>query len=59
MRGLAAFRVPSVEAIRDQLAERGVTYQELRLDEIGIHQIVVTDPAGTQIELSRPPELRA
>jgi hypothetical protein len=48
-----------VEAIRDQLAERGVSYQELRLDEIGIHQIVVTDPAGTQIELSRPPELRA
>ena len=52
-----AFRVPSVEAIRERLDERGVEYQELKLEEIGIHQVVVTDPAGTKIELSRPPEL--
>ena len=51
-----AFRVASVDTVRDMLDERGVPYQELRLDEIGIHQVVITDPAGTTIELSRPPE---
>ena len=51
-----AFRVPSVDAICKLLDERGVAYQELKLEEIGIHQVVVTDPAGTKIELSRPPE---
>lgn len=50
-----AFRVSSVEAVRDLLEERGVPYQELKLEDIGIHQVVVTDPAGTKIELSRPP----
>ena len=52
-----AFRVASVEAIQGLLDEREVPYQELRLDEIGIHQVVVTDPAGTKIELSKPADL--
>ena len=52
-----AFRVDSVDAIRDLLDERGVAYHELKLEEIGIHQVVVTDPAGTKIELSRPPDI--
>ena len=49
-----AFRISSVDAIRALLDERGVAYQELKLEAIGIHQIVVTDPAGTKIELSNP-----
>jgi catechol 2,3-dioxygenase-like lactoylglutathione lyase family enzyme len=51
-----AFRVASVDAIRELLEERGVAFRELKLEGIGIHQVVVTDPAGTHIELSRPPE---
>jgi catechol 2,3-dioxygenase-like lactoylglutathione lyase family enzyme len=49
-----AFRVPSVEAVRERLEERQVEYRELKLEELGIHQVVVTDPAGTKVEITAP-----
>ena len=47
-----AFRVESLDSAQAHLDARGIEYEEIKLPEMGIHQLVLTDPAGTRLELN-------
>ena len=49
-----AFRVQSLDNIKAVLEQKEIPYREVNLEEIGIHQVVLTDPAGIKLEITLP-----
>lgn len=47
-----AFRVESLAAMKAHFDANAIEYNELDLPEIGIHQITLSDPAGTRLEFN-------
>jgi catechol 2,3-dioxygenase-like lactoylglutathione lyase family enzyme len=51
-----AFRSEKPAAVKQKFQALGVSYRETRVDDIGLTQLFVTDPAGILLEINFPDE---